>query len=345
MMRIWPVATLVLLLAFFAFAKGTIQVVPVDSTSIVLPKEHANLHQPILRLLKNNLYQLENRYGLCFQDNKPHSPLLMMSVQFKPDGSMQLVRVRKKQELPCDLEIASIISKWRHKLSINKEISATIRIQVITKKENPFAGCWIDQTYATMIEQTKSPRKSQEGALMICIPQYVGEKTSYVYNFHEGGAVLELQERNDQWSLIESPQQKKSKSLMLKRNAQGYLLLDTTTFISFATGKEKDNPLLALLFQGIWKSQDGAAIRIGLDGSITGMQDYKEMRPLLDYWDAGLNLDMVEMIRWDGKEELLGFLFQGDTLSLYRIRCVTTEDEMCVERKLGELLYQWVREP
>jgi len=344
-MRIWPVANFVLLLVFFAFGKGTIQVHPLDSTSVLLPKEHANLAQPLLRLLKNNLYLIEDRYGLCLQDNKLHSPLLMMSIQLKLDGSMQKVRVRKKLELPCDIEIAEIVSKWKHKIPLKKEVLVTIRIKALLVKENPFAGCWIDQTYAAMIEQTKSPRKSQDGALMICIPEHVGEKTSYIYNFHEGGAVLELQERNDQWSLIESPQQKKSKAFVLKRNAQSNLLLDTTTFISFATVKEKDNPLIDLLFQGIWKTQNGAAIRVGVDGSITGMQEYKEMRPMLDYWDAGLNVDMVEMVQWDGQIDMLGFLFQGDTLSLFKLRCVTMEDEMCVERKLGELLHQWVKEP
>ncbi len=120
-----------------------------------------------------------------------------MSVQLKLDGSMQSVRVRKKLELPCDLEIAEIVSKWNHKFPLKKDVLATVRIKALLVKENPFAGCWIDQTYAKMIQQTKSPKLSQDGVLMICIPLYVGEKTSYVYNFHEGGRVLELQERND----------------------------------------------------------------------------------------------------------------------------------------------------
>ncbi len=100
-----------------------------------------------------------------------------------------------------------------------------------------------------------------------------------------------------------------------------------------------------MLFQGIWNAKNESAIRIAIDGSITGLQDYKEMRPMLDYWDAGLNVDMVEMVKWDGQIDMLGFLFQGDTLSLYKLRCVTMDDEICVERKLGELVYQWVKEP
>lgn len=236
-----------------------------------------------------------------------------------------------------------------HKSSVN-----TASTQLDIKKVEapvPFAGSWISETYLEDIQKHKSPRKAQEGSeeVFIQIPATTLKSTNLIYNFHETGYELVTLKENDQYQLWE----KQNDSLVKPMYKVEILSPDkiklgekTYTKINPVTENKETRILEEILFKGNYTTKKGQKVEFKNNGEVTGLDQYKYYVPLIDYFDAGLQIDQVGLGETREKLEYFGFKFKADGLDLYKIKCLTYEEseKRCVDVDFGEKVYQLKKE-
>ncbi len=230
------------------------------------------------------------------------------------------------------------------KSSVNKA-SAALDVKSL-QAPVPYSGNWLSEDYLNKINQHQSPRKAQEGSedCYIHIPGITLVPTFMAYNFHETGPDLVTIKDNEQYQLWE----KQADSLIKKVYTIEVLSLDKIklgdkVFVKIHSDSQNKEPriLEEILFKGKYTTKEGSPVEFKNNGEISGLENYKYYSPVLDYFDAGLQIDQVGLGMTKEKLDYFGFKFSNDGLTLYKIKCVTYDDaeKRCVEVDFGEKVY------
>ena len=206
----------------------------------------------------------------------------------------------------------------------------------------PFAGTYLNETYLTKIRDQKSPRKAQEGIeeCFIRIPDNTLTPTSMIVNFHETLTDLIPLNHDGTYELWEQQNDSLTKArYTIALISEDKIKIGTTTFIRINTDNAGNQPriLEEILFKGTYELKKGEKVEFKKNGEVTGLGKYKYYAPLIDYFDAGLDIDQVGLGETRDKLTNFGFKFRKNGLDLFELKCKTFDDKekRCVEVDYG----------
>lgn len=220
------------------------------------------------------------------------------------------------------------------------------------------AGCWVSEVYLKSLKEFKSPKRAQDNGLLLIIPKRVNEKVSYMEAFHDDFdyySILKNKNTYEIWEIINDNPPK----------LEFVIEVISPTRIKIGTiVLEKINPLIKsdflrrglkeqvmiqedLLFKGKYITSDNRKVEFTKDGKIKGLDDFYFYQPINDYYDMGMQVDQLVLVKsrknieWKDLE-YFGFTFNHDTLELYKLNCISfdTTSGYCGEVENGELKYK-----
>lgn len=210
----------------------------------------------------------------------------------------------------------------------------------------PFAGSWISEDYLNQIRDQQSPRKAQEGSeeCFIQLPENTLRPTTMVINFHEGLSELVTVSNNGAFELWDKQGDSLSSPLYkIQPLSADSIMIDDKLFIRINPETSNNDPriLEEILFKGTYSTKKAERVEFKSNGEVTGLGKYKYYEPVIDYFDAGLQVDQVGLGETADKLEYFGFKFKKDKLELYKLKCDAYDDieKRCVEVSFGEKLY------
>lgn len=213
------------------------------------------------------------------------------------------------------------------------------------KKEDtvvPFAGFWLNETYAKNIEHTRSPLKSQNASANCClfIPASTLQ-TASIADLHEGGPGMAIVKKDNSFQFYYKEDDKVSRlAYDIQVISANKLKVGKYTFI-----KTDEHFLADILFSGKYQDTLGTTIEFSKDGHIKGLGNYTVYDPLYDYMGPGMDVDLVDLGQSTQNMENFGFKFSQDTLYIHNLNCLVRDssDNSCMEVALGDIKYKLVR--
>ena len=211
----------------------------------------------------------------------------------------------------------------------------------------PYSGSWISKDYLQIINKDQSPRKAQETSeeVFITLPANTLKPATMIYNFHEAMDNLVLLNRNGNFELWE----KQNDSLVsakytIEKLADDTIKIGGKTFVKINPDLSGDQPriLESLLFAGKYTNKKGEPVEFKRNGEVTGLGKYNFYLPVIDYFDAGLQVDQVGLGVTREKMDYFSFKFQKDKFDIYTLKCkeVDPVDKRCVDVTFGTKVYE-----
>ncbi|MCK6649455.1 MAG: hypothetical protein L6Q66_07355 [Bacteroidia bacterium] len=208
-----------------------------------------------------------------------------------------------------------------------------------------FTGYWLSKDYFESIKKIKSPKNAQDNSEFIFIPSRTLKQTMMISNFHEGGPTLTILSNGNQYELWEIQED------TLKQQLNIIEIINETNIKIGDCYFVKINPLQSgnsarileeILFKGIYTNASGGKIEFKNNGQVIGLENFKVFEPVIDYIDAGMQVDQLGLGQNKNEFEYFGFKFKKDTLELFKLICLTFDsiNNRCVEVELGELRYK-----
>ncbi len=207
-----------------------------------------------------------------------------------------------------------------------------------------FSGVWVNEAYINKIKVNRSPRLSQDvEKSCIVIPPRTLETTRMIYGFHDSGGEVMFAKNGDSYLLCD-PASKK--------------IYDSVTIISptririgdqyFYRLKHQDTTmnnlgvLEEILFKGRYRMTNGNEVDFLEDGSVKGLDSFQVYSPSIDYTTDARDVDHVLLGLSMKKMHDFGFLFNKDTLHIYKVTCVEYDSasHMCEKEVLGDQVYE-----
>jgi hypothetical protein len=198
-----------------------------------------------------------------------------------------------------------------------------------------FNGVWVNEKYLKHLLKHKSPKRSQEIGTATVLAFENGD-VKINYGFHEGSNGA-LQKRDGDFYLKNESgsvdglvwgktgnELRYNKEVFRKQNiADSYKILE------------------ALLFKGKYKL-DGKEIEFMENGEIKGWNEFDSYEPLADYYDEGLQVDQLKLIKIGQEPQQFGFKFTANKLNIYNLKCLEMDNEnkVCAVVENGDLKYK-----
>lgn len=207
------------------------------------------------------------------------------------------------------------------------------------------SGYWLNEDYYKSIRAFKSPKEAQDGSEFIFIPSRTLQQTIMIYNFHEGGSFLKIIKNNKHYELWEVIDDSLTQKLYtIEEISPTQIKLGKKIFHKITIEKHQDSYkiLEALLFKGKYTTTDGKTVQFKANGQLLGLDDFKYYEPIIDYFDAGMQVNQIGLGNSPKNLIWYGFAFNKDTLSLYKLNCLNFDSTMndCVEVDYGTLAYK-----
>ncbi|MES2379943.1 MAG: hypothetical protein V4538_02805 [Bacteroidota bacterium] len=207
------------------------------------------------------------------------------------------------------------------------------------------SGYWLSEDYYQSIQNFKSPKKAQDGSAFIFIPNRTLQQTTMIYNFHEGGPLLKVLKNNKHYELWEVVDDSLTQKLyIIEEISPTQIKLGKKVFYKINIEKHHDTYKIseALLFKGKYTTAGGKTVEFKANGQLLGLDNFTYYEPIIDYFDAGMQVDQIGLGNSPEKLTGYGFTFNRDTLSLYKLNCLTFDSTMndCVEVGYGQLAYK-----
>ncbi len=204
-----------------------------------------------------------------------------------------------------------------------------------------FTGYWLCKDYFESINNFKSPKKAQDNSEFIFIPDRTIKQTMMIGNFHEGGPTLTILSNGDHYELWEIQEDSLTQQLdKIEIIDEPNIKIGDRVFVKI-NPLQSDNGsriLEEILFKGTYTNALGTAIEFKNNGQIIGLDNFKIFEPIIDYIDAGMQVDQIGFGQNKNELEYFGFKFNKDTLELFKLNCLTFDstDNRCVEVELGQ---------
>jgi hypothetical protein len=217
----------------------------------------------------------------------------------------------------------------------------------------PFSGFYINENYLATIQKTKSPRKAQETSdeiSFVIIPDMTNKETELIFNFHEGSPPLTIVNNNNKYELWTFENNKATEfNASITVDGNNKIKINGKTLVKVCDFYDTDRfdggiILKELLFKGKYSSEKGDNVEFKRNGQVIGLDGLKYYSPITDYYDNGMQIDMVRLGQTKEKTENFGFKFQGDTLFIHKVKCIDSSNNECNTVDYGELIYKLIKQ-
>jgi len=204
-------------------------------------------------------------------------------------------------------------------------------------EKTSYAGTWISKNYHEKLKETKSPKKAQRGSKFIVIPKESSKSVIMIYQFHEG-----VKTSYD--------------SLKINKLSDNSIEIDGESFIKIDSCQNVNSDgaciVGSILLKGDYLTTTNQVVKFDSGGNVTGLEDFKYYDVQLDYYDVGLDIDMIILGRERPDTKIspanyskwLGFKSMDNNLNLYEILCKEKEGNECVEIGFGKILHSLKKE-
>jgi hypothetical protein len=217
-----------------------------------------------------------------------------------------------------------------------------------------FLGAYLSSDYLDELENHGSTKKAQEKAIMSTAGLYYKNENmilSNTWNFHEGGGT-------DYVKMISG-----TDAIVI-----GELSKDTIYSIDFSskgqiTIKDEKNSFKLTQFSNDYKNQDysnlvnqsillkelqldGNVVKFEPNGEILGLDSIVKYSFHEDYYDAGMQVDMIYLGYVDNRpEETFGYSLTDSTFIISKLNCLEKDEEYdyCLVRELGKPFLEFKR--
>lgn len=209
----------------------------------------------------------------------------------------------------------------------------------------PVEGNWLNEKYYNSIKIDKSPRRAQKTCevCLVKIPLSTKEMTEVNLNFHEAIEYHLTGQDNQHFQLWESENGKPVRmvdSITIKSTNK--IKIGENVFVRIKT-PEEDGPIKILeqiLFKGVYLSEEDTEIRFNKNGEVTGLGEYKYYEPIIDYNDAGRDVDQIKLGKKKDTMEAFAFKFKKKKLQIFTLNCLSNDDSgNCAEVGFGDQLF------
>lgn len=205
-------------------------------------------------------------------------------------------------------------------------------------------GQWLNQEYYSALISSKSPRFSQEKAGLVLIEFTPNFESFIVYNWHEG--------INPNYFI-------QNDTLRFERFENSYAILinnntlelnfgnDHGTYLKYESidSSHKNLAINKLIFAGEYiNTKNGRRIKFNGNGIVSGLENFMNYRVRDDYYDQGLDVDLIDFTT-TGNSQQLTWDFSQDTLFLYKIKCAKYDsvNNSCDEIAKGAIKYKLLK--
>lgn len=212
---------------------------------------------------------------------------------------------------------------------------------VETKKAvaTAFEGVWISKKYADKLLATKSPKKSQDitPITMMILPDAINKEATIILEFHEGGTGKVVQ-KNGGYEIQSKKGDGPSQAFQYEK---GIVKTNKDEFVKLKFNGSKNDYKVAeqLLFAGKY-DLGGKQVEFTSNGKVTGLDSFSYYSVLIDYYDAGMQVDQIRLGKSYENSKLYGFNFKKDKLIIYELKCVDGDGKYCNVVKNGKKLYK-----
>lgn len=208
-----------------------------------------------------------------------------------------------------------------------------------------FTGYWLCKEYSESIHDFKSPKKAQDNSMFIFIPDRTLKQTMMITNFHEGGPVLTVLKNRDHYELWETQEDSLTQQIDKIELIDPMNLKIGNRFYVKINPIQNDNNakiLEEILFKGTYSNATGTTIEFKNTGQVIGLDNFTLYEPVIDYIDAGMQVDQIGLGNDKTEIEYYGFKFHKDTLKLYKLNCLTYDstENRCVDVAFGLQTHQ-----
>ncbi|WP_027420418.1 hypothetical protein [Crocinitomix catalasitica] len=219
------------------------------------------------------------------------------------------------------------------------------------KTEFPFKvevlGAYVSTPYIQALQEHGSTKKAQEVAEMSSAVLYkAGNKIMFAntWNFHEGGPIAEITmiapdrgmivEDGNDTPIFEIDLSIPNKITLSNADDQ----YELSRINSNDQSDDYSHTINANILRGEFFLED-TEIQFLANGTIIGLDSITGYEFLTDYFDAGLDVDMITLKFADNRpQESFGYAIDKGTFMLFNLKCLQYDDtnEYCVERAFGE---------
>jgi hypothetical protein len=203
-----------------------------------------------------------------------------------------------------------------------------------------FGGDWINKKYAEKLRETQSPKASQNSVsmAMLILPSQINQQATIIWGLHEGsnGIVKKIKEAYG----IYSDDGNMEHRIIFKN---GRISTGKDEFIKIKGGEENSKNIAEqLIFAGKY-DLSGKQVEFTYDGKVIGLDTSTYYNVLIDYIDAGMQVDQLRLGSGSESSGLYGFNFNKDTLRIYELNCLQREDDYCVVVENGKELFKMIK--
>tara|TARA_R110001592_G_C12988654_1_gene734861 strand:+ start:160 stop:903 length:744 start_codon:yes stop_codon:yes gene_type:complete len=213
--------------------------------------------------------------------------------------------------------------------------------QVFVNLSKEHIGFWVNEEYFTALQKMKSTKKASDNDIGNFYR--ISENNSIMnLNIHEGGSddIIQMDTKNK--GRILSPD---SSETYHNIEFQGEtLLVDNKKFIKTPNNENGLNELVnRAFFSGKYLISE-KEIEFKENGNIIGLDSIQSYTLNLDYNDAGMQFDKIDL-QFNGEKEPRTYIYEFnlDTLIISEIDCKTLEYNFCVEIEKGQMFYRLLK--
>jgi hypothetical protein len=202
-----------------------------------------------------------------------------------------------------------------------------------------FSGTWINKKYVDRLLESKSPKTAQDVVplTMLTFPNELNEKVNIIWGFHEGTIGI-LKKKMDFYFVQYNGTEKYDSLVFLETNL---IKFKDNEFIKLSDSIDLRDPHLAdqLLFAGRY-NWNGKQVEFSKDGKVIGLDSISYYSVIIDYYDAGMEVDQIRLGNCFNNSELYGFKFSDDTLFIYQLNCLLKSEGFCYKVENGQIIYK-----
>ena len=226
--------------------------------------------------------------------------------------------------------------------SVNKTETTKAKTKPVETKKavaTSFSGIWVSKKYVNKLLATKSPKESQDvtSITMMNLPNAINKEATIIIEFHEGGTG-KVVEKNGGYEI--QPKKGGGSSQAFKLD-KGIIKTSNDEFVKLKFSSNKSDYKVAeqLLFAGKYDLK-GKQVEFTPNGKVIGLDSFTYYSVLIDYYDAGMQVDQLRLGKSYEDSKLYGFKFKKNKLIIYELKCLDQDGKYCNVVKNGKRLYK-----
>lgn len=187
--------------------------------------------------------------------------------------------------------------------------------------EPTYQGVWVNKKYVEALEQTHSPKVAQNSCYIsyISIPREQSAEILIVHNFHEG-----ITYRPVSLGKMYVLNTSETSDTLKFEDGDKIAFWKGEKFVKLQQHHGEGRIVEELLIAGKYTLEgNNKEVVFTYEGKIQGLESYRYYKINVDYMDAGMQLDQIELSKDGKKWDRLGFSVEGNRarLHLFELKC------------------------